>query len=142
MRNLATSGYVFDFETCGLDGKPRIFVGKKVFRPTIQFNPFKISLYKVVDITEAEADDLLNRTLYKYEKYIEKSMKSREEYEKYKNFDTKERMPIWGVVRYRNGEYDNVWRDNMTKRDAEKLCEKLNSDYHKYYGDYVVEMNP
>lgn len=66
LRNLATSGYVFDLETCGLDGKPRIFVGKKVFKPSIQFHPFKISLYKIIEISEAETDDLLNRTLDKY----------------------------------------------------------------------------
>lgn len=52
----------------------------------------------------------------------------------------KEKMHIWDIVRYKdNGEYDCVWSSGYTKRDADKQCAKLNSDYHNYYGKYVVE---
>lgn len=52
----------------------------------------------------------------------------------------REKMHIWDIVRYKdNGEYDCVWSSGYTKRDADKKCAKLNSDYHKYYGKYVVE---
>lgn len=52
----------------------------------------------------------------------------------------REKLCIWDIVRYKdNGEYDCVWSSGHTKRDADKKCAKLNSDYHKYYGKYVVE---
>lgn len=52
----------------------------------------------------------------------------------------REKLCIWDIVRYKNnGEYDCVWSSGHTKRDADKRCAKLNSDYHKYYGKYVVE---
>lgn len=52
----------------------------------------------------------------------------------------REKLCIWDIVRYKdNGEYDCVWSSGYTKRDADKKCAKLNSDYHKYYGKYVVE---
>lgn len=52
----------------------------------------------------------------------------------------KEKMHIWDIVRYKdNGEYDCVWSSGHTKREADKRCAKLNSDYHRYYGKYVVE---
>ena len=52
----------------------------------------------------------------------------------------REKMCIWDIVRYKSsGEYDCVWSSGHTKRDADKICAKLNSDYHKYYGKYVVE---
>ena len=52
----------------------------------------------------------------------------------------REKLCIWDVVRYKsNGDYDCVWSSGHTKRDADKRCAKLNSDYHKYYGKYVVE---
>ena len=48
--------------------------------------------------------------------------------------------PYCSIVRYKkNGEYDCVWSSGHTRRDAEKRAEKLNSDYHKNYGTYVVE---
>ena len=48
--------------------------------------------------------------------------------------------PIHAIVRYKkNGEYDCVWKSGLTRREAERLCEELNSDYHKNYGTYVVE---
>lgn len=52
----------------------------------------------------------------------------------------KEKLPIWAIVRYKhNGTYDCVWSSGHTKRDADKKCKQLNSDYHKNYGKYVVE---
>ena len=50
-----------------------------------------------------------------------------------------DKLHVWDVVRYRNGDFDCVWSGNHTKIGAEKLCEKLNNDYHKNYGEYRVE---
>lgn len=50
-----------------------------------------------------------------------------------------DKQHVWGVVRYRNGQFDCVWSSGYSKRGAEKLCEKLNNDYHKNYGEYRVE---
>lgn len=44
--------YIIDFETIGLDAKPHIFIGKRMFKPSIQFNPFKIRFWKIVDINK------------------------------------------------------------------------------------------
>lgn len=52
----------------------------------------------------------------------------------------REKLCIWDIVRYKdNCEYDCVWSSGHTKREADKICAQLNSDYHKYYGKYVVE---
>lgn len=63
--------------------------------------------------------------------------------EKYlEQYNDIERKPIWDIVRYHeNGEYDCVWSRGHTKREADKRCAKLNTDYHKNYGIYVVEIN-
>lgn len=50
-----------------------------------------------------------------------------------------DKAPVWGIVRYRNGQFDCIWSRGHTKREAEKKCKKLNSDYHKDYGEYSVE---
>lgn len=49
------------------------------------------------------------------------------------------KAPVWGIVRYRDGQFDCIWSRGHTKREAEKKCKKLNSDYHKDYGEYSVE---
>ena len=81
-----------------------------------------------------------------YLKYAELKIKYnhlKNDYDKLKEqYYSKERLPIWGVVRYRNNKFDCVWTSGLTKREADKYCYKLNSDYHKNYGEYVVEMNP
>lgn len=67
----------------------------------------------------------------------------KQDYNKIKEqYDSKERLPIWGIVRYRDNKFDCVWSGGLTKREADKRCKELNSDYHKNYGEYVVEMNP
>ena len=44
------------------------------------------------------------------------------------------------IVRYKkDGSYDCLWTSDLTRREAEKEVEKLNSDYHKRYGTYVIE---
>lgn len=50
-----------------------------------------------------------------------------------------DKLNVWGIVRYVNGKYDCVWHSGYSKREAEKRCKELNSDYHRYYGTYVVE---
>lgn len=50
-----------------------------------------------------------------------------------------DKAPVWGIVRYRDGQFDCIWSRGHTKREAEKKCKKLNSDYHKDYGEYSVE---
>ena len=51
-------------------------------------------------------------------------------------------LPIFNIVRYdENGNYDCMWKSGLRFRDAIKKCKELNSDYHKYYGEYVVEDN-
>ena len=48
--------------------------------------------------------------------------------------------PYCSIVRYKkDGSYDCVWQNGLTRREAEKRVEKLNSDYHKNYGTYVIE---
>lgn len=65
-----------------------------------------------------------------------------EEYKKLEDFESKERLSIWSIVRYKkDGEYDCVWSSGHTKREADKRCKALNEDYHKKYGKYVVEIN-
>lgn len=51
-------------------------------------------------------------------------------------------LPIFSIIRYtENNVYDCVWKGGYTLRDALKACKKLNEDYHKNYGKYVVEDN-
>jgi len=50
-----------------------------------------------------------------------------------------DKAPVWGIVRYRNGYFDCIWSRGHTKKEAEKRCKKLNSDYHQNYGEYSVE---
>ena len=65
-----------------------------------------------------------------------------EEAEKFQQqWDDRARMSIWSIVRYdHKGNYDCVWKSGLTKREADKRCQKLNEDYHKNYGTYVVEV--
>lgn len=65
----STRHYIYDIETMGLDGKPCVFVGRRVLRPAVHFKPFRITLWKTVDIrelTDSEADELLEKKLKKY----------------------------------------------------------------------------
>lgn len=50
-----------------------------------------------------------------------------------------DKLPVWDVVRYHNDMFDCVWSGNHTRREAEKVCKKLNNDYHRNYGEYRVE---
>lgn len=48
-------------------------------------------------------------------------------------------LPIYNIVRYRDGKYDCIWDSGITLRNALKICKVLNEDYHRNYGEYVVE---
>lgn len=56
-----TQHIVYDIETCGLDGKSHVFMGRRVMRPRVQWRPFKVMLWKIVDyheLTEDETNEL------------------------------------------------------------------------------------
>ena len=70
----STQHIVYDIETCGLDGKSRVFMGRRVLRPRICWRPLKVSLWKIVDyheLTEEETNKLIDTKIRKlYENFL------------------------------------------------------------------------
>lgn len=52
-----TQHIVYDIETCGLDGKSHVFMGRRVMRQRVQWRPFKVTLWKIVDYHELTEDE-------------------------------------------------------------------------------------
>ena len=70
-----TQHIVYDIETCGLDGKSHVFMGRRVMRPRVQWRPFKVTLWKIVDyheLTEDETNELDTKFRKLYENFLSK----------------------------------------------------------------------
>lgn len=70
-----TQHIVYDIETCGLDGKSHVFMGRRVMRPRVQWRPFKVTLWKIVDyheLTEDETNELDAKFRKLYENFLSK----------------------------------------------------------------------
>lgn len=71
-----TQHIVYDIETCGLDGKSHVFVGRRVMRPRVQWRPFKVTLWKIVDyheLTEDETNEFDAKFCKLYENFLKYS---------------------------------------------------------------------
>lgn len=70
-----TQHIVYDIETCGLDGKSHVFMGRRVMRPRVQWRPFKVTLWKIVDyheLTEDETNEFDAKFRKLYENFLNK----------------------------------------------------------------------
>ena len=71
-----TQHIVYDIETCDLDGKSHVFMGRRVMRPRVQWRPFKVTLWKIVDyheLTEDETNELDTKFRKLYEIFLKYS---------------------------------------------------------------------
>jgi len=71
-----TQHIVYDIETCGLDGKSHVFMGRRVMRPRVQWRPFKVTLWKIVDyhkLTEDETNELDTKFRKLYDNFLKYS---------------------------------------------------------------------
>ena len=95
-----------------------------------------INLFLIILLLALVAGFILGKWARELDPVMKVEVNDRKEDGCYLDMD---KHPVWGIVEYRNGQFDCIWSDGYTKRGADKLCKKLNSDLPKNYGEYRVE---